>query len=74
LNSQYDSKCDRTRTLNPTLTVTLALALALTLTLAQAERDTWTAAIMENAHQPSCRANLLASLLTYQLHQAPHRG
>ena len=24
---------------------------------------------MENAHQPSCRANLLASLLTYQLHQ-----
>jgi len=24
---------------------------------------------MENAHQPSCPGNLLASLLTYQLHQ-----
>ena len=38
------------------------------------ERDAWTAAIMENAHQPSCPGNLLAALLTYQLHQDQQDG
>ena len=44
-------------------------SLTLTLTTSQAERDAWTAAIMENCHQPPCPGNLLASLLTYQFHQ-----
>ena len=29
---------------------------------------------MENAHQPSCPGNLLASLLTYQFHQDQQDG
>ena len=37
------------------------------------ERDAWTAAIMENSHQPACPGNLLASLLTYQFHQVMPR-